>query len=438
MRRRIVTLVVLAAVLAIALFGVPLAIGAALAYRNDEITELERLADAAAIAVSGDLVQGQVPDLLPAADGESALGLYDAAGLLIRGRGPAQADAAVRRASAGDRAHETLSGELVVAVPVSEDGQVVAIVRSATPRSQLYLRTATTWALMLGLALVAVAVTWLIARRQAGRLAAPMTALSTAARELGAGNFGVRTARSGIVEIDSVAESLDSTADRLGSLLSRERSFSADASHQLRTPLTGLRLRLEAALTDSREIPTAVRAGLADIDRLERTIEDLLSLRRGGGVGHALRTGDLVADVQADWHALLAAQGRPLRVVIDADLPPCTASAPAVRQILGVLLDNALRHGAGVVSVTVRDAGGATAIDVADDGAGLPAGPSSTAVPGGRAGRGLDLATVLAEAQGGRLLARPGSARVTLLLPASPTSAHADDAPEQDGVAQHG
>ncbi len=418
MRRRIVAVAVLAAVLAISLFGVPLAVGVGTSYRTDENTELERLADAAAIAVSGDLGQGQVPELLPPTDNETALALYDTTGRLIAGVGPREADASVRRALTGVRSRETLAGELVVAVPVSEDGQVLAVVRSATARSQLYVRVAVTWGLMLALAVVAVAFTWLVARRQAGRLAAPLTALSTAAQELGGGNFRIRPLLSGIDEIDTVAQSLASTADRLGALLTRERSFAADASHQLRTPLTGLRLRLEGALATPGEATVGLRAGLDDIDRLERTIDDLLSLRQGTGGGHPLHVEDLMSEVQGGWHGLLAARGRPLRVVLEADLPPCAASAAAVRQILGVLLDNAVRHGAGVVSVTVRDAGGALAFDVSDSGSGVPVDPAPTGT--GAAGHGLGLAGELAEAEGGRLLVRPGSAVVTLLLPADP------------------
>ncbi|MBA3523192.1 MAG: HAMP domain-containing histidine kinase, partial [Geodermatophilaceae bacterium] len=362
---------VLAAVLAISLFGGPLAVGVATVYRADENTELERVADAAAIAVAGDLVQGQLPELLAPRDNETALALYDTAGRLIAGVGPTAADTPVRAALTGVRSRAVLSGDLIVAVPVIEDGRVLAVVRSATARSQLYLRVALTWGLMLVLAAGAVVVTWLVARRQALRLTAPLSTLSAAAQELGDGNFVVRPQPSGIDEIDTVARSLASTADRLGALLARERSFAADASHQLRTPLTGLRLRLEDALTAPGDAAVGLRAGLDDIDRLERTIEDLLSLRQDSSPGAHLRVADLIGEIEAGWHGLLAAAGRPLRVVVEADLPPCLAAPAAVRQILGVLLDNAVRHGAGTVSLTVRDAGGVLAVDVTDEGAGI-------------------------------------------------------------------
>jgi signal transduction histidine kinase len=260
-------------------------------------------------------------------------------------------------------------------------------------------------------------VTWLLARRQARRLALPIEHLAKAASRLGEGDFSVRTRPSGIPEIDSAAACLDATAERLGDLITRERAFSAEASHQLRTPLTGLKLRLEAALDD----PSAdLSQVITEVDRLEDTIADLLSLARGTprrSQPMDLRT--LMTEIEQSWHGELAAQARPLRIKIGPELPSCLASTAAVRQILAVLVDNAVRHGVGTVTVEVREANDALAVEVIDDGD-----LTGVDVFSGRSTRaghgiGLPMARRLAEAEGGRLsltAVKPTTFR--LLLPA--------------------
>ena len=177
-----------------------------------------------------------------------------------------------------------LHGELVVAVPVTDGATVIGVVRAASNYSGVRMQIVGTWAAMVGLDLAAIGATLLVARRQARRLAAPLEALSRTAAQLGGGNFGVRTAPSGIPEIDAAGRSLDTTAARLGAMVSRERAFSADASHQLRTPLTGLRLGLETALErPAVDLRAAVAAAIDAADRLEQTIEDLLTLAREPG-----------------------------------------------------------------------------------------------------------------------------------------------------------
>jgi signal transduction histidine kinase len=422
MRRRIVTITVVAAVLAIGLFGLPFALGVAKYYLDDERAELERAADSSALAVSDDLAGATRVPVLPAATDEHQVGLYTPDGRLRAGTGPPTADHVVLAAHNTDLASGDVGDDLVIAVPVLNGATLTGVVRAATPHRELRRRTAATWLAMLGLATLAVGTTWLIARSLAARLAHPLEELSTSAERLGDGDFTVRTHRSGIPEIDHVADALDTTAERIGQTLERERAFSADASHQLRTPLTGLRLQLDAALEmPDRELRTAITSAITSADRLESTIDDLLALaRETRPPSSAIDLDHLLEEVRHSWQGLLTAQGRELRI-LTRDAPVPHAAEAAVRQILAVLLDNAVTHGRGPVTVTARDAGDAIAIDVTDDGPGinteLDLFTRGNATGNGH-GIGLALARSLAEAERGRLrLTTPAPPTFTLLLP---------------------
>jgi signal transduction histidine kinase len=428
-RRRIVGLSVLAGVLATVLFGLPLGYLIARNLINGELGEAERAADSVAIAVSAGVVHGDPAPVFAPRHGDIRIGLYDARGVRVAGLGPPTADRVARQAARGRVATaDDVRGELVVAVPVTDSTRAAGVVRADSDYSLVRAHIVESWGVMLGLATVAVAVVWLLARRAARRLATPLESLATAAEQLGNGDFSVRTRPSGTPEIDAAGSALNRTAARLGDLLARERAFSADASHQLRTPLTGLRLQLETALEQPGSDPRqAMIAAIAAADRLEQTVEDLLALARETRPhGVPLDVPTLVTDLVATYESVLRAAGRDLRVACDPVLPATPATAAAVRQVTGVLLDNAVVHGAGTVSVRVRDAGEALALDVADEGAGPPdpaalfsrrAAGSDDGTGAGH-GIGLALARALAEGEGGRLfLARAAPPVFSLLLP---------------------
>jgi len=235
----------------------------------------------------------------------------------------------------------------------------------------------------------------------------------------------VRTEAVGIAEIDSVNESLNRTATRLGDLVDRERAFSADASHQLRTPLTGLRLQLEAALdAPGTDLRAAIGGALTTTDQLQATIDEILALaRQTPSVHDPVDVDEVLDSIRERWHSALAAKGKPLRLaVIGAPRP--RVDATALNQMLDVLIDNADRHGAGAIGLTVRALDDAVAIDVSDEGAPLTADPAALfgKVSGNDAGHGFGLALArrLAESQGGRLgLSSPDPPTFTVLLPAA-------------------
>lgn len=438
MRRRMTVLSIFAAAIATTLFGVPLALVLGSYYHDDEFAELERLADRAAIQAAADLVAGRTVDELPSTESTTRLALYDQRGERVVGSGPDLGDVPVQAALGGSLSTSDSGSYLVVAVPVVGEEQVNGVIRAASPRSEVTARITQTWLVMAGLAFLAIAVASVLARWQAGRLAAPLVQLTRTADMLGGGDFTVRASRSGVPEIDSVASSLATTAERLGALLARERTFSVDASHQLRTPLTGLRLELETA-AETADPPTlaALQTAIASVDRLEGTIDDLLSLARTSkSSSESFELDRVLSDVRDQWHGTLAAQNRPLRIDQAADLPLARASMAAVRQVLNVLLDNAAVHGAGAVTVTVRDASGALGIDVRDDGPGLRA-PSGQLFEPGTADRsghgiGLPLARSLIEAEGGRILFQGSPPTTfTVLLPATESAPGPEPPPRE-------
>jgi len=429
-------LTVLAAVLAIALFGVPLASMVARYLIDDERGELKQVANVAALSSSIALARGERPGTLPETKRDTVLGLYDATGHRISGNGPLVADSLTQAALAGKPASNERGADFALALPISAGGagggSVLGAVRAATPRGEVYQRVGEAWLVMAGLGVIAVLLVWLVAHSLAARLTRPLEQLAGAAQALGHGDFSARAAPAGIPEIDSVSRALNSTASRLDDLLARERAFSADASHQLRTPLTGLRLGLEVALdSPGQDLRAAINTAIEDTERVQRTIEDLLKLARDAG-----RTTDrcllapMLVELERTWVPRLAADGRGLRIRNTAGEVTARASEAAIRQVLTVLLDNATCHGAGAVTVTIRDAGEALAIDVSDQGIGINAPPGQLFVrraPSAAGhGIGLALARSLAEAEGGRLrLSRPAPPTFTLLVPAASTE-HAE------------
>lgn len=425
MRTRIVGLSVLTAVLAIALFGIPLAAVMARYLIGGERAEMERAAGLTAVYAAVDLARGHQPDEIPPdKHRHRRIGVYDASGKLILGTGPPVADRVTSRARDHMISSSGQDGEIVAALPVLIEGTRAGVVRVSVPRADTYTDVAIDWLLMLGLAALAVAAVWLVARRMAGRLSRPLEQLAGTAAGLGDGDFSVRFEAAKVPEIDSLVAVLNSAAARIGDLVTRERAFSTDASHQLRTPLTALRLGLEVALEQpGTDLRPAMHAAIAGTDQLEKTIEDLLALARDSTRAvDPLELTPLLDELVATWRPRLAATGRGLVVTNPAGLPVPRASPAAVRQVLAVLMDNAVTHGSGQVTVGARDAAGTLAVEVSDQGGGISIPTDelfarrSPAATGH--GIGLALARTLAEAEGGRLyLSQPAAPTFTLLMP---------------------
>jgi signal transduction histidine kinase len=410
------------AAVAVALLAVPLAIVLQRNYSDEDLLRLQRdtVADTRQIDLGA---RGSDPVELPRGTG-STLGAYDRAGRRVAGVGPLDGDAVVRSAlRTGRPADRTGGGHLVVAVPLLTGERVSGAVRAERDDAGAARDTRDAWVLLAAIAAGILALAVLAAVLIARRLARPLERLAGAAGRLGEGDFSVRAPRAGIAEVDAVGEALGATAGRLDDLVARERAFSADASHQLRTPIAALRLELEAI--ELRGGSSAeLAAALAQVDRLEATVATLLALARDAPRSSATTDlATLLEGVESRWRGPLAADGRPLRTVVRAGEPVARVSPRVATEILDVLLDNARHHGAGAVTVTVRDLEGWLAVDVADEGTGF-GGDAEAAFTrrtgtGNGHGIGLSLARSLAHAEGARLaVGQPGPGPVvTLLVP---------------------
>lgn len=257
--------------------------------------------------------------------------------------------------------------------------------------------------------IAAMVVSGVIAGRRATRLTAPMTELATRAERFGAGASQVGMMDSGIDEIDRVSEVIASSAANLARQLAQQRDFAADASHQLRTPLTALLMRLdEIAGTD--EVAVARQeAGIAidQVERLTKVVDELLSRSRTGrDVQHRVSLDTVLAGLQREWQPAFAHARRSVRVHGERGLV-VEATPSAVSQIISTLLENSLRHGRGTVDVHARRSGPSVVLEMSDQGEGVPATLAphifERSVSSGGSGLGLSLARDLADANGGRL-----------------------------------
>ncbi len=428
MRSRILLWMVVVTMVGIGVFAVPLVFTLSDLHREEKVVRLERSASEVSSEVPADFPQRSASiDLVQEA--KQVIGLYGRNGRRVAGAGPRHADSIVRDALRGEVRDRDIGSRLVVAQPVTRGERVVGAVRASAPLSVVTDRTRGAFVRMALAASAAILIAGLVALWQSRRLARPVARLAETATALGNGDFTVREEQSGVPEVDSVSHALGVTAERLDRMLQRERAFSADASHQLRTPLTSLRVTLEAAQLDpDSDKDGAIGTALNEVDRLDRTIDDLVALARevpGGGEPDT-DLARVLADYAAEWRGRSADLERPLDVEVPADLPHVRASDRALRQILDVLVDNAIHHGRGTITVRARAARPGAVIAVTDEGSGIAGDPERIfdrrVSNAGRSGIGLALARSLAEAEGGRLVlsaAGPPATTFSVFLPGS-------------------
>lgn len=410
LRSRVLVAIVGVAASAVVLFAIPLGVALQRLYRDEAVVSLERDATRISAAVPDSIASHPTPvPLVTSMSQRLSVGVYTLGGRRVTGRGPSYSAVA---GNAGDgHVHEAVEGGLLtVSAPVPSDQSIIAVIRVAMPYERVSDRAKRSWLLMGGLAILVVGLAGVVARRQAGRLAAPLERLTRDAQALGSGDFSIRARTVGVREADAASRALEVTARRLGDVLERERAFSAHVSHQLRTPLTGLLLGLEAGLTEDDSL-AVIRTALERGEHLQEIIDDLVWLSRASAEDRG------VLDVRALLDEVRSRAEVTVRV--PDGLPEVRASLAAVRQIVHVLLDNAFAHGRPPVTVSATDLGTGLAIDVSDSGPGIPYEVDLFRAREDGHGIGLALARSLAEAEGGRLFIRRSSPPTfSLLLPA--------------------
>ncbi|MFG2819004.1 ATP-binding protein [Kitasatospora sp. NPDC048365] len=267
--------------------------------------------------------------------------------------------------------------------------------------------------LLLGVvALLAVQAAVALAVWQSKRLARPLTELAETAERLGSGDPRPQGRRYGVPELDRIAEVLDTSAERIARMLTAERRLAADASHQLRTPLTALSMRLEE-ITTLAEDPATVREeatiGLQQVERLTDVVQRLLTNQRDPNNPTAVSfpLDDVLRQQVEEWGPTLREGGR--RLDLDGLHDARVIGTPGtVAQVLATLIENSLMHGAGTITVRVRRSGTSVVTEVQDEGVGVPAELGNRVFERAVSGRnstgiGLAVARDLAEADGGRL-----------------------------------
>ncbi|MCU1343946.1 MAG: histidine kinase [Acidimicrobiia bacterium] len=427
MRRRLLLACISVTALAVLLLAVPLAVIIQQRQADQDRRELTGMAAQAADRVPDDLRSPETALALTPSARHLHVAVYRPDHTRVAGNGPPVLEPAGQAVFSDVVAETTTRGQRVVVVPIIAAHQVTGAVRAAESLSIGRRRVRQAWAALAAGAIAVLLVASGVALWLARRLTRPLEQLRADALRIGDGDFTVTPLRTGVAEVDEVGEALATTAEHLGELLMREQAFSADASHQLRTPLTGLRLSLENELAHPRhDGQLALREALADVERLETTITGLLELARESSraTRQPFDINALLREVGRRWQGPLGADGRTLHVEAQAPVPPVAASRVAVEHVLDVLLDNARRHGAGEVNISTEAHRQIVLIRVTDEGVGVadPVAVFQRRHPDAKGtGIGLALARRLAEAEGGQLrLARAGpQPEFELSLPAA-------------------
>ena len=304
--------------------------------------------------------------------------------------------------ASGTRPSQTAGTDLIfVAVPIVGADGVIGAARITYPRAELDHRIKDNWVNLIVMSALSLAAAGLCGAALAAWATRPLRSIEAAAGQLRDGDLTARAPENaGPIEVRRLSSTFNGMAERTSEVMEAQRDFVADASHQLRTPLTALSLRLEA-IEDRADEATGpdVTAAIAEVARLGRIVNQLLALTRSEAAIDASQTQDLIAIVDdrlAAWAAAASKEGIRLATAPADGLGPghfedalfVTAPDGAIEQILDNLIRNALNafarpgfrsEGEAVITVTCRrvpagrtdDTSAIIAMTVADSGPGM-------------------------------------------------------------------
>ena len=333
---------------------------------------------------------------------------------------PEIADALNGQLAAGTRRSDTLDTDLLyVAVPVASGGEVHGAVRLTYPTTEVDERVQRVWLTLGGVAAVSLLAAGVIAVALARSVTRPLRELQAAATALGAGDLSAHAPDDqGPPEVRALARAFNDTSRRLEELIGAQDAFVADASHQLRTPLTALRLRLENLEAEA-DPPVAAElaAALDESDRMSRLVDGLLALARADkaastATAAAIDLRSVLEERRDIWLPVADERGVDL-VVDDGPVLRGLATPDRLSQVLDNLIDNALEVSpeGSVIHLAVVATPTGPAIHVTDHGPGMTPdqrdrafdrfwqGPEGT----GSSGLGLAIVQKLVQADGGHV-----------------------------------
>jgi signal transduction histidine kinase len=275
------------------------------------------------------------------------------------------------------RFSDSVGGELLLlTVPVVDHQRVVGAVRMSTPTAAIRDRVHESWLRLavigVGVILVGLALAWLLA----GTVSRRVERLAAAAGRVGGGDLSEHVPEEGPRELRSLAHSFNRMTRALAANLGAQRDFVANASHQLRTPLTGLRLRLESIEGEGGFAAEEAAKAEVELDRLNTLVDDLLALERAGSaeaIGKDVDLSDVARRAVDRWAAPAAEAGQQLHLGSEARAP-VVADPTDLAHVVDNLIENALRYCPPGSEVTVETAAenGRAALVVADNGPGIP------------------------------------------------------------------